>query len=51
MVKKERYTTTVDSTLLEKLKILAIYQKCPTNRLLEEALQDLLKKYEKKAKK
>lgn len=51
MGKRERYTTTLDSELLEKVKILAIYQKYPTNKLLEEAIQDLLKKYGKKPKK
>ncbi len=51
MSEKERYTTTVDGELLRQIKILAINERCPTNRLLEEAIQDLLKKYEKKAKK
>ena len=45
MTKRERFTTTLDSELLEKLKILAIYEKCTTNKLLEEAIQDLLEKY------
>ena len=43
---KERFTTTLDGDLLEKIKILAIYEKCSTNVLLEEAIRDLLKKYE-----
>ena len=48
---KERFTTTLDGGLLQKIKILAIYEKCPTNILLEEAMTDLLKKYKaKKAK-
>ena len=48
---KERFTTTLDGNLLQKIKILAIYEKCPANILLEEAMTDLLKKYEgKKAK-
>jgi len=48
---RERLTTTLDGELLQKIKILAIYKKCPTNILLEEAMTDLLKKYEgKKAK-
>jgi len=51
MTKRERFTTTLDSELLERLKILAIYEKCTTNKLLEEAVRDLLKKYDKKAKK
>ena len=50
MGKRERYTTTINSDLLEKLKILAIYQHCPANKLLEEAIELLLKKYEKKRK-
>ena len=45
---KERFTTTLDGDLLEKIKILAIYEKCSTNVLLEEAIRDLLKKYEDK---
>ena len=51
MPQRERLTTTLDSKLLERLKILAIYEKCTTNKLLEEAVRDLLKKYDKKAKK
>jgi metal-responsive CopG/Arc/MetJ family transcriptional regulator len=51
MTKRERFATTLDSELLERLKILAIYEKCTTNKLLEEAVRDLLKKYDKKAKK
>ena len=48
---KERFTTTLDGGLLQKIKILAIYEKCPANILLEEAMTDLLKKYDtKKAK-
>ena len=49
--KKERFTTTLDGNLLQKIKILAIYEKCPANILIEEAMTDLLKKYDtKKAK-
>jgi metal-responsive CopG/Arc/MetJ family transcriptional regulator len=51
MGERERFTTTVDGKLLEQLKVLAVYQKCTTNKLLEEAIRDLLKKYEKKSKK
>jgi len=51
MSEKERYTTTIDGELLRQIKILAINEKSPTNKLLEEAIQDLLKKYEKKPKK
>ncbi len=45
MSDKERYTTNVDSKLLEELKILAIRKKLTANLLLEEAIKDLLKKY------
>ena len=48
MSEKERYTTTIDGELLRKIKILAINERCPTNRLLEEAIKDLLKKYQKR---
>jgi predicted transcriptional regulator len=48
---KERFTTTLDGDLLQKIKILAIYEKCTTNILLEEAIKDLLKKYEDKKEK
>jgi predicted transcriptional regulator len=51
MSDKERYTTTVDSKLLEELKILAIRNKRTANLLLEEAIKDLLDKYEAAAKK
>ena len=49
---KERFTTTLDGEILQKIKILAIYEKCSANVLIEEAIEDLLMKYEeKKAKK
>jgi metal-responsive CopG/Arc/MetJ family transcriptional regulator len=48
---KERFTTTLDRDLLQQIKIMAIYERCSTNVLIEEAIGDLLKKYEdKKAK-
>ena len=43
---REKFTTTLKSGLLERIKILAIYEKCSTNVLLEEAIEDLLKKYD-----
>jgi len=46
MSEKERYTTTLDGELLRRIKILAINEKSPTNKLIEEAIRDLLKKYE-----
>jgi predicted transcriptional regulator len=45
---RDRFTTTLDVDLLQKIKILAIYEKCSTNVLLEEAIEDLLKKYDDK---
>jgi len=48
---KERFTTTVSGDLVIRLKHLAVEKRCRLNKLLEEAIQDLLKKYEKKAKK
>lgn len=48
MTERERFTTTINGKLLEQLKVLAIYQKCTTNKLLDEAIRDLLRKYEKK---
>ena len=42
MAKRERFTTTIDSDLLQKIKILAIYEKCSANDLIEKAIQDLL---------
>jgi predicted transcriptional regulator len=45
---KDRFTTTLDVDLLQKIKILAIYEKCSANVLIEEAIHDLLLKYEKR---
>jgi hypothetical protein len=50
-MKRERFTSTIDPQLIEKIKILAIKQKRRFNGLLEEAIQDLLKKYQNKPKK
>jgi hypothetical protein len=48
MIERERFATTINKDLLQKIKILAIYEKCSANDLMEEAIQDLLLKYEKK---
>ena len=45
------YNTRLEKELIKEFKILAIRQEKRQNQLLEEAIQDLLKKYEKKAKK
>lgn len=44
---KERFTTTLSSDLIIQLKHLAVEKRCRLNQLLTEAIQDLLKKYEK----
>ena len=46
MNKRKMYNTTLDSDLIRKIKILAAQQEKRQNDLLEEAIQDLLKKYE-----
>jgi hypothetical protein len=52
MEKKERihYNTTLDVKLLKKLKFLSIEENKRHNKLLEEAIELLLKKYENKSK-
>ena len=50
MAEKKMYNTTLDVDLLRKLKVLAAQSDKRQNELLEEAIQDLLKKYGKKAK-
>lgn len=45
------FSTRIDPEILKRSKILAVTLERPLNDLIEEALKDLLKKYEKKAKK
>lgn len=45
-MERERYSTTIKSDLLQKLKILAVLQKKSANQLLEEALELLFEKYD-----
>ena len=45
-MERERYSTTLKSDLLQKLKILAVLQKKSANQLLEEALELLFEKYD-----
>ncbi len=47
--KKSYINTTVATDVLKSLKILAAQEGMRLNKLLEEAIQDLLVKYEKKA--
>ena len=51
MEKRKNYNTTLRIDLIKKIKILAAEKDARVNDLLEEAIQDLLKKYEKKSKK
>ena len=51
MAERKMYNTTLNVDLLRKLKVLAAQTDKRQNNLLEEAIQDLLKKYENKPKK
>jgi len=51
METRKNYTTTLRQDLTRRLKMLAVKNDVRANDLLEEAIQDLLKKYEKKSKK
>jgi hypothetical protein len=48
MAKRVHYTTTLQQDLLKRLKFLSIEENKRQNDLLEEAIRDLLEKYEKK---
>ena len=48
---RKNVTTSIESELIKKLKYLAVDREKPLNELFEEAIQDLLKKHEKKRKK
>jgi len=48
---RKTYNTTLQIDLIKKLKILSAETDKRQNDLIEEALQDLLAKYEKKGKK
>jgi len=49
MNNRKMYNTTLDADLIRQIKILAAQQEKRQNDLLEEAIQDLLKKYQSKA--
>jgi len=51
MGKKKIFSTRVDEDRIKELKHLAVDTDKSLGTLLEEAIQDLLKKYEKKVKK
>jgi len=48
MGKRKMYNTTLDVDLLREFKILAVKLDLRQNDLMEEAIQDLIKKYEQK---
>ena len=48
--KRKNYNTTLRIDLIKKLKILAAEEEVRANDLLEEAIEDLLEKHEKKSK-
>ena len=48
---RKNYNTTLDADIIKKLKILSAEMDKRQNDLLEEAIQDLLKKYQTPKKK
>jgi len=48
---RKNITTSIQTDLIKKLKYLAVDTSKPLNELFEEAIKDLLKKYEKKSEK
>ena len=46
---RKNYNTTLGIDLIRDIKILAAEKDARVNDLIEEAIQDLLKKYEKKS--
>ena len=48
---RKNYNTTLRIDLIKKMKILAAEKDTRVNDLLEEAIQDILKKYENRTKK
>lgn len=45
MTEREDIKVTLPSILVEQLRVLAMYEKRTIPKLIEEAVQDLLKKY------
>lgn len=50
-MEKKMFSTLIKNDLLKEFKKLAIDLERPANDILEEAMRDLLKKYEKMSKK
>jgi hypothetical protein len=49
-LERKNYNTTLRTDLIKKLKFLAVKEDARANDLLEEAIEDLLVKYENKSK-
>ena len=49
-LKRKNYNTTLREDLIKKLKLLAVETDSRANDILEEAIEILLKKYEKQTK-
>ena len=49
-IERKNYNTTLRVDLIKKLKLLAVNEDVRVNDLLEEAIEDLLTKYENKSK-
>lgn len=47
---RKRYTNSINIEILTKFKAISEKTKIPASRLLDEALEDLIKKYEKDSK-
>ena len=48
MVNRVRFTSSLDKALMPKLDLLSKETRIPKSRLLDEAVEDLLEKYEKR---
>lgn len=47
LVNRQRYTNSIDNELLERLKKLSAVTKIPQSKLLDEAIELVIAKYEK----
>ncbi|HJC00554.1 MAG TPA: ribbon-helix-helix domain-containing protein [Candidatus Flavonifractor merdavium] len=48
LVNRTRFTSSLDNRLMEQFNQLAKDTRIPKSRLIDEAIEDLLKKYEKR---
>ena len=48
LVNRPRFTSSLDNRLMEQFNQLAKDTRIPKSRLIDEAIEDLLKKYEKR---